>query len=163
MNNTKNVKLAWETYQQTGYKYSRKARYEDREDVEQDIILTLAEVDHRYQMNGKPSLGEHAINRIASIRISEYWRKIHRQRTITSLNTKQIDDDGNENELLDVLADDNAIDLDMWLDVKTWLLGCPYRMVQIVRKKVNGQRLSSADRNYLWKYRKKSQIPLQIS
>ena len=63
---------------------------------------------------------------------------LKRQPTTLSLNSESQDDDGNEVELWETLADDKAIDLDAWIDTRTFLLGCPKRLVEIARKRANG-------------------------
>ena len=67
------------------------------------------------------------------------------------------DGDGNLTELGDLIADDHAIDLDAWLDAKTFELGCPQRLIDIAHKIVNGENLTHGERTYLWKWRKKAQ------
>ena len=75
-----------------------------------------------------------------------------------SLNSKADGDgDGNTTELIDTKADDKAIDLEAWLDNKTFLLGCPMRLIQIAHKIVNGQKLTPTDSRYLYKFRQKHQ------
>lgn len=69
-------------------------------------------------------------------------------RPTQSLDTELEDTEGNKVSLLETVADDNAIDLDAWLDSKTWLLGCPIRLVEIATKKYNGEALSWKDHKY---------------
>ncbi len=40
-------KLAWQEYGKIANNFQHKARYEDREDIKQDIILRLAEIASR--------------------------------------------------------------------------------------------------------------------
>jgi hypothetical protein len=75
-------------------------------------------------------------------------------RAIQSLDS-EIDDNGNT--LANTIADDHAVDLDAWLDYKTWLLGFPMRLVQIGKKKRDGIPLNNADKLYLGKWRKREQ------
>ena len=96
--------------------------------------------------------------RIASYECQKYWRAIKRQLTILSLNTELNNGDGIE--LIDTVADDKAIDLDAWLDNKTFLLGCPMRLIQIAHKIRDGQTLTHGERTYLWKWRKREQRKL---
>ena len=81
-------------------------------------------------------------------------------RPIESLNTKLEDIEGNTVELIDTIADDKAIDLDAWLDDKTFLLGCPNRLIQIAHKIQEGKALSNYERLYLYRYRRKEQKKL---
>lgn len=127
--------------------------------------------------------------RIASYMVAEYWRKLftpvnrlpcgkcpkrQRQRclkynsyqhcrkavTIASLDADIESKDGTKITLADTLIDDNAVDLPAWLDARTFLLGCPKRLLLIAVKKVNKKPLTHAERCYLSKWRKSQQASL---
>jgi DNA-directed RNA polymerase specialized sigma24 family protein len=144
--------LDWEKYMEIANKFQHKAMYQDREDLRQDIILRLAEVASN---NGHKPFTEGAMVRVASYVAMEYWHNLKRQPTILSLNEEIEDAEGNTIELYQTLADDKAIDLEAWLDAKTWLAGVPERLVKIAFKKVNGKPLSRYERLYLCRYRQK--------
>jgi hypothetical protein len=148
------MQLDWAKYIEVADKYQIKARYEDREDLRQDIILRLAEVASN---NGHKPLTELAMYRVASYVVMEYWHSQKRLLTTTSLNEEVDDGEGNTVELWETLADDNAIDLDRWLDCKTWIAGCPKRLVAIAIKKVNRKPLNWKEHKYLERYRQKAQ------
>jgi hypothetical protein len=122
--------------------------------------------------------------RIASFTVAQYWRDYYKQVNgidcrncgkklckeqdyskyawacpraieIEYMSKPITDADGNIIELWQTLADDKAIDLDAWIDAKTWLAGCPQRLVRIATKKINGERLSRKDEVYLSRYRQK--------
>jgi len=76
---------------------------------------------------------------------------------LESLNKPIADGDGNLTELGELIADDHAIDLDAWLDAKTFEQGCPQRLIDIAHKRVNGIALDKADRKYLCKWRRREQ------
>ena len=76
-------------------------------------------------------------------------------RPIQSLNTELIDEEGNTVELIDTLADDNALDLDAWLDAKTFRLGCPDRLIQLAVKRHKGIPLNETDQRYFTRQRQK--------
>jgi len=78
-------------------------------------------------------------------------------RPIESLDTEP-EEEGER--LIDTIVDDHAIDLEAWLDARTWLLGCPMRLVQIAYKKLNGQALNKGEHCYLQRYRRKTQLKL---
>jgi hypothetical protein len=141
-------------------RYQRKAKAQDREDLNHTIILSLAQAQLRLDNNGGGQLSDVAMLRVASYECQKYWRAIKRQLTILSLNTEL--NNGAGIELIDTLADDKAIDLDAWLDASTWLLGCPKRLIQIASKIKDGQKLTATDSQYLWRYRKRQQITLPI-
>ena len=141
-------------------RYQRKAKWQDREDLNHTIILSLAQAQLRLDNDGGGQLSDTAMLRIASYECQKYWRAIKRQLTILSLNTEIGDGDGNTTELIDTVADDAAIDLDAWLDARTWLLGCPRRLVVIACKRLKGIALEPKDRDYLRRFRRKEQKSL---
>jgi len=96
-----------------------------------------------------------AMLRVASFVTIEYWRDLKRQPTILSLNDTIEDGEGNSVELIETLADDNAIDLEAWVDARTWLRGCPRRLVKIAYRKLRGKPLSKGEYSYLERHREK--------
>ena len=151
------MELDWEKYSQIAARFQHKARYVDREDLRQDIILRLAEVASN---NGHRPFTEGAMVRVASYVVMEYWHAEKRNGRLISLNAEIADWEGNGTELIETIADDSAIDLEAWLDARTWLLGCPSRLIQIADKKVNGIALDNADMIYLCRWRQKEQKAL---
>ena len=125
--------------------------------MKQDIIVNLADVALN---NGHKPFTEGVMVRVASFTVMSYWRDRHRKPTIFSLNSEIEDDGGGSIELLETIADDHAIDLDAWCDARTWLLGCPGRLVAIARKKVRERPLTQYERLYLHRFRKRQQISL---
>ena len=148
--------LDWQKYISIADKFQHKAKVEDREDLRQSIIVRLAEVEIKYNGSGK-SLTEGGMVRVASYMVMEYWHNLKRKPTILSLNHEIEDGEGNTIELIDTLADDKAIDLDAWLDSRTFLLGCPRRLVQIAYKRYSGKRLCAKDKMYLQRFRQREQ------
>jgi len=142
--------LDWEKYSAIADRFQHRARYEDREDLRQDIIVRLADVARN---NGHKPLTEPAMIRVASYVVMEYWHNLKRKPTILSLNGEIEDGDGNSIELWETLADDKAIDLDAWLDARTFLLGCPKRLVQIAHKRAIGKLLTKTEARYLERHR----------
>jgi hypothetical protein len=138
-------------------RYQRKARYQDREDLNHTIILSLAQAQLAKDNNGGGQLSDVAMLRIASYECQKYWRAIKRQLTILSLNTELNNGDGDGIELIDTVADDKAIDLEAWLDARTWLLGCPRRLVQIASKRLKGLLLEPKEKMYLQRFRQREQ------
>jgi DNA-directed RNA polymerase specialized sigma24 family protein len=124
--------LDWQKYMEIANRFQHKARYQDREDLRQDIIVRLAEVASN---NGHKPFTEASMLRVASYVTTEYWRQEKRVSTMLSLNDDIEDDEGDSIELWETLADDKAIDLELWLDAKRWLLGCPRRLVRIAHKR----------------------------
>ena len=148
------MELDWQKYIAIADRFQRKARYEDREDLRQDIIVRLAEVARN---NGHKPFTEGGMIRVASYVVMEYWHNLKRKPTVLSLDYEIEDGDGDTIQLWQTIADDKAIDLEAWLDARTFLLGCPKRLVQIAYKRYSGKPLTNADMIYLCKWRKKAQ------
>ena len=127
----------WGEYWQIAERYSQRAILDDKEDLRDTIMVTLFEVAKRRQAEGK-LFSDFAKLRTASYARKGFYRDKKRLGRIVSLNVKVSDDDGAETELLDTLADDNALDLDAWLDFRYWLLGCPATLARIALKRGNG-------------------------
>lgn len=149
--------LDWGKYTDIADRFQHKAKAQDQDDLRHNIILRLAEVALN---NGhKPFTGA-TMYRVASFVVMEYWRAEKRNAKVVSLNTEIDNGEGDTIELLDTVADDNAIDLEAWLDARFWLLGCPRRLLEVAHKRVNGIVLDNADKLYLGKCRRKAQISL---
>jgi hypothetical protein len=149
--------LDWNEYIGIADRFQYKAKVQDREDLSHTILLSLAQAQIRIDNNGGGQLSDVAMLRIASYQCHKYWRSIKRQLTILSLNTEIADGEGNITELINTVADDHAIDLEAWLDAKTWLLGCPKRLVVIAGKRLKGIPLEPKDQEYLRRFRRREQ------
>ena len=68
-----------------------------------------------------------------------------------------LDSEGNLTELGNLIADDKALDLDAWLDARTFLLGCPMRLIVIAGKRLKGIPLTNKEHQYLWRFRQSGQ------
>jgi hypothetical protein len=147
----------WRQWYETAHRFECKVPAQDRGDIRHNIILELALARAR---DGDKPFSEAMMCRVASFVVADYWRKAKRKPTILSLDTEIDNGDGDTTELIETVADDRAIDLDAWLDTRTFLLGCPHRLVQIANKINKGQTLTHGDRTYLWKWRKREQISL---
>jgi len=176
----------WLIYYKVATKFVHKARFEDRDDLLHTIILNLA-VAHK--SNGHKPDNPSWMYRIASFTIAQYWRDYYKRTIgvdcghcsnpqrkkckaddlygecpkaikIESLSKPIIDSEGNITELGELIADDKAIDLDAWLDDKTFRLGFPQRLVDITEKINNGEALNKGEHCYLQRFRKKAQKKL---
>jgi len=152
--------LDWSKYIAVADKYQHKAKRQDRDDLNHDIIASLADTQIRLDQNGGGQLSDLAMLRIASYECKKYWRAEYRNGRVVSLNTTIEDEDGNQIELIDTLADDKAIDLEAWLDRSLWQLGFPDRLAQIARKIAYGIALNAKDKMYLCRFRQKEQKSL---
>ena len=173
----------WLTYYKVASRFSHKAQAQDREDLLHDIIIVLANVA---SSNGHKPFTELAMYRVASITVVHYWReqysinngldchncsKAQRRKCrkdwlypecpkaikLEYLSKPIADNEGNLTELGELIADDKAIDLDQWLDSKTFLRGCPQRLIGIAHKIRQGQALTNQEHQYLWRFRQKAQ------
>ena len=173
----------WLTYYQVASRFSHKAQAQDREDLLHDIMIALADVARN---NGHKPITEVAMCRVASITIVHYWRaqykltngldcgscsKAQRRKCrkdwlytdcpkaikLEYLSQPITDSEGNLAELGELIADDRAIDLDAWLDSKTFLTGCPQRLIAIAHKRVNGIALTKYEQLYLCRFWKRQQ------
>jgi len=150
--------LDWSKYITIADRYQRKAKWQDREDLNHTIILSLAQAQIRLDNNGGGQLSDLAMLRIASCRVADYWRSEYRNGRMVSLNQVVYEDeDGNSLELIDTLAYDEASDLEAWLDRTIWELGFPKRLAQVVRKRLYGIPLNDKDRQYLSRYHRQEQ------
>jgi hypothetical protein len=176
----------WLTYYQVASRFTHKAQAQDREDLLHDIMIALADVARN---NGHKPFTELAMCRVASVTVAHYWRaqyrltngldcgscsKTQRQKCrsedlyrecpkaikLEYLSQPITDDNGNLTELGELIADDRAIDLDAWLDSKTFLSGYPQRLIAIALKLTQGQAIDAKDRMYLMRYRRREQKSL---
>ena len=150
--------LDWEKYIQIADRFQHKAKRDDREDLRQDIIIRLADIASN---NGHKPFTQASMLRVASYVVMEYWHNLKRKPTILSLNYEVEDGDGDSIELWQTLTDDKAIDLNAWIDAKTWLLGCPKRLVKIAYKRYSGRPLDNKEDCYLRRYRRKELVKRQ--
>jgi hypothetical protein len=149
----------WLTYYKVAKYFVHKVKRDDREDFLHDLILEMAKVKAKYEARGKP-LTEAGLMRVASYEVTEYWHTLMRHRpAMLSLNSEAdgdgADGDGEPGEIIDFLADDKAVDLDLKLDARRFLLGCPRRLVQIAYKRYSGYSLSRKEQYYLNDYRRR--------
>ena len=139
----------WLEWYRVAHRFERKVPMPDRGDIRHSIILELAMARRR---DGQPIPILRAY-RIASLTVALYWRKANRKPTIFSLDREVDTGDGDTTGLINTVADDRAIDLTAWIEAKTWLLGCPMRLVQIGMKRANGIPLDRKDQKYLERFR----------
>jgi len=144
----------WAIWSEIAHRFERKVPTQDRGDIRHNIILELAMARAR---DGQKPFSQALMYRVASFVVADYWRKEKRKLTILSLDTEIDNGDGDTTELIETIADDKAIDLDAWLDARTFLLGCPHRLIKVAHKRLNGILLDNADKLYLCKWRKREQ------
>ena len=170
----------WLDWYQVAKRYEVKVPYQDRQDIRHTIILELALA--RTKTNEPIPL--YRAYRIASFMVADYWRQQKKLNTgldcrhcskaqrhkckkddlyrqcpklirLEYLESEHLDSEGNRVTIQDTLADDNAIDLDQWLDVVTFILGCPTRLIELARKRKEGIPLTDTDQRYYTRQRAK--------
>jgi len=174
----------WLLYYKVATKFCHKAQAQDRQDLLHTIILNLAIAGRK---DGHKPDNPSWMYRIASFTVAQYWRDYYyrtngidcghcsnqqrkkckeqdlygsncpRAIRIESLQKPIADSEGNLTELGDLIADDKAIDLDQWIDDKTFRLGFPQRLLDIAEKIDNGEALNKGEHCYLQRFRKKAQ------
>ena len=171
----------WLLYYKVASRFSHKARAQDREDLLQDIMITLADVARN---NAHEPLTEPAMYRVASVTVADYWRTQYKHTNgldcgscskaqrkeckkhdlysecpkaikLEYLSKPITDSEGNLTELGELIADDHAVDLDAWLDAKAFELGCPQRLIGIAHKRVSGIPLTDKEKHYFSYQRQK--------
>ena len=170
----------WLDWLRVAKRFEHKVMAQDRNDIRHDIILRLAQVAR----TRNKSLSIPAQIRVASYVVSEYWTRHYKLTSgldCGHCSTKQrrkcrsewlyskcpklikleylskpiTDSEGNITELGELIADDKAIDLDAWLDAKTFEQGCPKRFVVIASKRQKGIPLNDTDQRYFNRQRQK--------
>ena len=167
----------WLTYYKVARYFVHRVRFDDREDFLHDLMLEMAKVKAKYDAKDKP-LTEAGLMRVASYELTDYWVRLRRLTTWLDCGNcskeqrrkcreedlysecpkfhQLISLDGDKAKLIDFLADDKAIDLDLRLDARRSLQGFPRRIVQIGYKLYSGIPLDTKEQNYLDYWRKKN-------
>lgn len=153
---TEQLEGRWEFYHRIATAYAKRVPIEDRTDTLHDIMI---ELEHAERRDGQP-LPELRAYRIASLMVALYWRKRKVPRPTLTLETEVADPEGHKTQLSELVADEQALDLDAMLDAKDFLSRCPLRLIEIAYKLEAGKHLDTKDRMYLSRFRAKSQQSL---
>jgi hypothetical protein len=105
-------------------------------------------------------VGGVAINKGRSAKRTGLYGKCPKLVKIESLNKPIADSEGNLTEFGELIADDKALDLDAWLDYKTFLLTSPERLILIGEKIRDRIALTRAEQKYIERFRKQEQKKL---
>lgn len=173
------------TYYKVALRFAHKALLDEREDLLHDIIEGLTGIAKRKDLS-EPAMyriAEHIKDHYwykhyaynngldcqhcsKAQRAKCRWNwghsdwaycDCHRAIQLESINKPIVDTEGNITELAELIADDRALDLEEWLDAKTFLIGAPIRLKQIAQRKSKGETLTNAQMIYLSRFRKKEQ------
>ena len=173
------------TFYNVALPFAKSVPTQDQEDLLHTIIANLADANRNGHKPDNPSW----MYRIASFTKADYWRehykltngltccncsKAQRRKCkeedlylecpkaikLESLNKPIIDSEGNLTDRGNLIIDDKALDLDAWLDDKTFKLTSPERLLLIGEKLQDGIALTKAEQKYLERYRKREQKKL---
>jgi len=173
------------TFYKVALPFAKGVPTQDQEDLLHTIISNLADANRNGHKPDNPSW----MYRIASFTKADYWRehyklsngltccncsKAQRRKCkeedlylecpkaikLESLNKPIIDSEGNLTDIGNLIIDDKALDLDAWLDDKTFKLTSPERLLLIGEKLQDKIALTKAEQKYLERYRKREQKKL---
>ncbi len=179
----------WAEWLDTARRYETKIPYQDRPDYRHDCIIELHRARQRDGVP-LPMLRQYRIASLMVALYWRTANPIHKRvclyngyatrlkcencnrkpaegkcpfvgyRQIESLDREVDDGEGHTVTLADTLADNNALDLAEWCELKTWLLGFPTRLVEIANKRANHIPLAHNDQMYLSRFAKANQKSL---
>jgi len=170
----------WLEWYQVAKLYEVKVPYQDRSDIRHTIILRLAQA--RAKTNEPIPL--YRAYRIASYMVADYYRQKQKLNTgldcrhcskaqrakckeddlysqcpklirLEYLEREYTDSEGNTMTIQDTLADDEALDLELWLDAKAFRQGCPIRLIELAYQMRAGIPLNKTDSRYYERQKKK--------
>jgi hypothetical protein len=128
----------------------------DREDLMHNIIVRVAEVAEEYRRQGK-SLSKWGAIKVAEYTRLRFYRDKKRWKRVfsVSLNSTIQDEDGYETELIQAIPDEKGINLDAWLDFKSYYQSRPTKERRAIRKLVrdNWRNLSGYDWKLIKRFR----------
>jgi len=174
----------WSMFYKVAKGFVKRVRPEDRQDFLHDLLLTMHKVKAKYDAIGK-ELTEAGLIRVACYDVAQYWRKkfrvingtdcgrcsreqrlkckakdLYRQCPkairIESLDRLIQDSNGNQIELYQMIADNNAVDVSDRLDARLILQSYPHKFIKIAYKKYAGYPLTISERTYLYRQRSKA-------
>ena len=149
-------------------------------------MIALADVARN---NGHKPFTEAVMYRVASVTVYHYWyrhykttkgldcqhcstaqrhkckeydlyRECPKAIKLEYLSKPVVDGEGNLTELGELIADDKALDLDAWVDARTFMLGAPEPLKAIAYKLERGIPLDNKDKCYLQRFRQREQKSL---
>ena len=169
----------WALYYKVARYFVHKVKREDSQDFLHALMLEMAKVKAKYKVTGKPlteaglmrvasyELSDYWVKQrrlttwLDCGNCSKEQRRKCREELLYSdcpkfhqlvsldATVNSPDGDGEPSELIEFLADDNAVDIVARLDARRCLQGMPRRLVQIAYKVYSGQELTKKEHNYL--------------
>ena len=127
------------------YPFRLHVKPEDRDDIEQEIVINLIKVSQK--RNGDTSL--QLLKFCARCVVNRYWRKWYRQRNRSH---RLYEDNRN---MAGESWNSVSINRDARLDAMAMLATLPKRLVEIGYKRLNGEELNTADEWYWMRHKAK--------
>lgn len=132
----------------------------DQDDVEQNIVIELIKVSKSGQTD--PAY----LQQVAYHQVAHYWKKFRFEQS----KLRHFEETGkgeilvSREETGDFVSSftSNDGDIDARLDARALLTTLPKRMIEIGEKRMNGEKLNSADNDYWIKHRKKLGMPKRL-
>ncbi len=175
----------WLEYYKVAKNFTGKVKPEDREDFLHDLFLEYNKVAVSYKAKDK-ELTTGGLIRITQYRVANYWRqqykhlyghtcsqcsKAQRVKCKTgdlyikcpkAIKLDSLIEDGNGDctTLSELLADDNAVDLNSRLDAELILQSYPILFVKLAYKKYAGYKLDKTEKNHYYRQQEKAQKSL---
>lgn len=145
--------MNWQRYIEIAELMSRKAKWQDREDVKHDIIIRLCQRELKHGEIRSAFL----MRAIAQESINDYYRILYRREKWEAVGLTIEDDEGNKVSLIDTLASDQSSTED-WVIARDELRALPTRVIKLGAKKIAGIALTSAEHKYLQRFRLGAQV-----
>jgi len=156
----------WAMFYKVAKGFTKRVKPEDRQDFLHDLLITMAKVKAKYEAIGK-ELTEAGLVRVADCgrcsreqrlkcKEKDLYRQCPKAIKIESLDRLIDDGNGNQIELCQMIADDNAVDITARLEAKLILQSYPHKFIRIAYKKYAGYPLTISERTYLYRQRSKA-------
>jgi len=147
-------------FAELAYKVTYGIPYSDRDDVEQDIVIELIKVSKSGQTD--PTY----LEQVAYHQVAHYWNKFRLERN----KLRHFEETGKGEILIDreetgdFVSDfaSNDGDIDATIDARALLATLPKRMIEIGEKRLNSEKLNTADNCYWIKHREKLGMPKRL-
>jgi len=131
----------------------------DREDLMHNIIVRLYEVAEEYHRQGKP-LTKGGCIRVAQYTRLRFYHQKKRWKRVSSISLNSIvqDEDGYETEMIQNIPVKKGVDLDTWIDAKSYYQSSPKRVKRAIRKFLyeDWRRLSGYDWKLIRQFREEA-------
>ena len=150
--------LDWDKYMRIATRFRFKARAEDRNDLQHDIIVALAEAERaeRNESDGEDArkLSDDESHKIARYQCQKYWRGFKKRRNrMVSLEHEVETGNGYRSRLLETISDNGEVDMDACLDARGRVVSLPQRIIDVAFKMLSGEKLCNREHQMLFRFR----------